>query len=477
MWRKVRLILLIGLVWSFPSTTSRAQTNPDEVDWYWASDGTRIIAFTLDGQANVILESKQSLLIHNVGGWRLAANRALLWNNATQQLILVGSDSALEITLGPGFEEYGIYETGYLYPFFVFNRSTLMTSPQAFVLNVENGTIQQLTGYTHFFSPPRFISGDTLRYFSWSEDNVSLRPLVGTLWERNLVTREETKLVEAEESFNRVYSTSDGEQWWIPNGDWDQDEVTTKAMPDFHEVRTFGPVNPLYTEWIREGRAHIEDNVVLKYDPQCSSECNIELYFLDGQSPLTANINLRGGTAPKFRISGRTSDGGVIIIGYDVQGIPLWAIRNEGVQWLGDSHFKYFYLSPGGRWLVMSHWDRDGTVGDFRLWDFERQELIYTSEVSSMLTTFNESVYFDVFAADDSIAVGFSSFNIGYSATADEFYHLEVNMNFEILPEAQYLVSNWNRITETYDIFRYDPVTETKDLIIAGYWGIGVTSI
>lgn len=466
MWRKAWVILLVLLVGLFEAASGQAQTDSFHPEWYWATDGHHIIAFTLDKRVNVLYENGQDQETFEVKAWRLARDQALLWLS-NNQVAIADSDSIEFAPLQQDFPaEFKPHRVTYRDPY-VLVRGYAVGELLVFVLNMGSGDLQQLTGATDI----RFLAdGHTLRYFSapaYIRYAEFREPVVGTLVERDLQTGRETVLAEASESVARAYSSRDGEQWWIPNGGWEG--LSPSTVPyTYSEVITFGPVDPTFTEWLHSAFTFITDDALLQLE-NCLSQCIYQVHFLDGYDSFSFMLPTPQDSAI-LQVIDRTSDGGVLVRSTG----GLWAISPQHVLFLGDPDTYYFDVSPDGRWVILTDWATDPPT--YRLWDMTNQSLAFESEVGWNATQFNPSLFFFVLFDSDGVLIwapGLTTFYGGHTRTRyDLAPYLMSGWLIEILSDEKYLYTDSRDEDGILRIYVYDSSTQSSTLIMYGYRGI-----
>lgn len=469
MWRKMWILLLVFLLGLFESAPSQAHNNLFRPEWYWATDGHHIIAFTLDKRVKVLYENQQDQAAFEVKGWRLGRDQALLWLS-NNQVAIAESDTIRFAPLQQDFPAAFVpHRVTYRAPY-VLARGYDDGQPLVFVLNMESGDLQQLTGGLKYYADIRFLDdGHTLRYFS-VPDYVRYaefgEPVAGTLLERDLQTGREIVLAKAPESVAIAYGSRDGEQWWIPDGKWGR---SPDSVPyTYTDVITVGPVDPTYTEWLHSAFTHIKDDALLRLE-NCLSQCIYQVHFLDGYDSFSFMLPTPQ-DSPILRLIGRTSDGGVLVRSTG----GLWAISPQHVLFLGDPDNYYFDVSPDGRWVILTDWATDPPT--YRLWDMTNQSLAFESEVGWNATQFNPSLFFFVLFDPDGVLIwapGLTTFYGGHTRTRyDLAPYLMSGELIEIPDDEKYLYTESRAEDGILRINVYDSSTQTSTLVMYGYTGI-----
>ncbi|MBZ0315737.1 MAG: hypothetical protein K8L91_04900 [Anaerolineae bacterium] len=384
------LMLIIGA--GFPTPT-RAQSDPETM-WYWATTPDGIVAYTPDGEVNLILADTQ-LQHTKLTAYRTSAETALMWNDTV--FYQVSQNAVLQTyPMIPIFLEYQsiIYRHPYLV---LYNNDPSLVG---YVLNIETSEITLLSGMELRWSPVMLADGHTLRYISTDLPTPYIQDeLVYSLRERDLVTGQEVVLVTGDNtkapSLPEILHSPDGEQWWLANNyDNEQAAYTT--------IQTFGVVNPSFTDWIKQGRATIRNNQLWVFSEQCEIACTLEVYPFDGGTPYTVKLpDLAIAPHPHMRFSIRAVQklmDDTVILNASVQAIGsnvgtwLWIPieNNTDGEWLELGRVSSDEISLriwGGtfsesdRWALAFNLNEDDSA-TLRLWRLSHREMVFKMVVA-----------------------------------------------------------------------------------------------
>ncbi len=273
--RKLILIALtlFALVAALSPTPTRAQDDPSTT-WYWATTPEGLVAYTADGDVNLIFQEGVFLNV-SLSGYRFANDSALLQKG--EDFFWATSDSAQKFPIELNAAIHDLHPIDFNLPYL------LMGSPQSsvtsIVLDIENFQAIPLSGNALI---PRFLpDGQTLRYVTYQREN---EQIVGTtLWEINLATGHQTVLHQHEGRPNTMYSSPNGSQWWFVYN-------FRLGDPSGAEVMTIGEPSSRYTQWIADNTAYIVDEWLF-HDLPCPSQCATEVYLLTEEPNLRYQLS------------------------------------------------------------------------------------------------------------------------------------------------------------------------------------------
>ncbi|MBZ0315738.1 MAG: hypothetical protein K8L91_04905 [Anaerolineae bacterium] len=257
------LMLVIGA--GFPTPT-RAQNDPETI-WYWATTPEGIVAYTLDGEINLVLPSNE-FATTRLSSHFLSDNKTLL---ASYETFYVATPNEILLRF-PQISSSNMYlyeALIYAYPYVVLWDPIRVKN--GVVLNAETGqtSLLQIDPLT-----PRILADrHTLRYVGglYSSDNIRISTHI---FEYDLVSHTETSLYEFETDEGWAYSSADGVVWLI-GYEYDYEQHT------YSRIDTVGDVSPVMIDWLLQGQAVIEENLVIAFDKNCRASCSARLYPLN----------------------------------------------------------------------------------------------------------------------------------------------------------------------------------------------------
>lgn len=444
------LVMLVGFV-----APIHAQENENDELWFWATTPAGLVAYTLDGQINVLIDDRaRSEALYQ--GTRLSVETAILYEDDSHTLSLVSSETVATTPLDEIFDVFQPHQ--YRHPYVLF--SGARPFPAAGILNVETTEISPLTGYVNPAMPPLvFVDDTTVRYYSYAEPAPG-RETPSTLWERDLVTGEETALLEFAYPSFRVFYSQDGEQWWIAG-------KSNTETRQFEEVTTFGEVNPAITSLLQDMGTSGAFETLLTIDLSCEVDCPVTATSIGGAT-FTFTLPTNNGLSPQ--IPARTSDGSLLIL-HLVEEETLYRLDPSGnLTELGiidvTSMPFSFQLASRTRWLVVlgQGEDNDPETRTYRLWDVETGQLITEAPLENFIFTN---------PADDSVLVFNGSQRMFYTVATVYDLSSYKGRFFQPLANAQVLFETLPSATEmAHGIYVYDAPSDTFNLLVPEGRGI-----
>lgn len=298
------LMLIIGA--GFPTPT-RAQ-NDSDATWYWATTPEGIVAYTLDGEINLVLPSDEFANVslterHLADNMTLLASRKMLYVVTPKKIINIFAGDYSSRTYFGGTGE--IYSHPYLIIWSVPSRWGV-------VQNVETGERHELKDVA---SDPRLLSdGQTIRYVA-EEYSVYLALTDRNLIEYSLVTQGETVLYSFDLAKGSPFiASSDDGMLWLIGYTPDLQNHT------FAQIDTVGDISQVFIDWLLRGEATIDDNYVVAFDKNCNMYCSVRLYPFNSNE--VYQILLPGLASPPPLHITPFSDGSYFI--QDFIGNTLW---------------------------------------------------------------------------------------------------------------------------------------------------------
>lgn len=447
-------------------TPAQAQETGETV-WYFAASETQLIAYSLDGQANVLLEdAKWDRPIRR--GFRLSSDRALLLvenDDGTVPLLATANDVSV-IGTEPLPDSFILHS--WHAPYLIFTNDPSQSSA-GWIIDTESLTVSALTGFNALRLPTqhmiRFMpDGQTLRYFSQTEDDFEAP---GTLWERNLVTGKENALYTAEGRFSFVASTTDGQGWWF----------VYPAEDGQADITTFGNTPEIVTPAFQERRGYLLPyaDVLVEVNFQCEADCPVELTSIYDRETTSYTLPVQAG----FPTVRHIYENGILV---DVSGENIWFLEpGNAASYLGEwsstnlATSGMIYASLDWRWVVGIE-ESDNTTWTYRVQEMPQIEVV-------MMDTAEQFVIV-LFGPDAVMTQNFTDNTYTlYNATTGEMVSLpnaaEIGIRYgEILPDGRLLVEQIRDSEErAAGLYVYDPATETYTLLIESVYAIGLRNL
>jgi hypothetical protein len=207
----------------------------------------------------------------------------------------------------------------------------------------------------------------------------------------------------------------------------------------------------------------------MRFDFMCEENCEIEVYPLDGGSPLMTF------TLPSI------ADAGALNLVYIqekrfLQPAEYAVVSQYPAYWLVTPddppvQLGYFplqtFTSPGGRWLVAAT-DEDGT--GYRLWDLQTKDYVLEGgNTRALIAYFGESGIFVWETASEDKPASFYRFEDGAVFDLSEDFSYR-----EVLPDGRLLAvvlpTRTDETGKTAGTYLYDPETGDAELLAAGMY-------
>ncbi len=436
------ILMLVLLIGPFHPTPTHAQDNVTL--WFWATTPEGLVAYTLDGQINVLTDDA---VLQDIPfpGIRLAADSALIFDDENRVVYRVTSTTIT--ASAPLDEQFDVFRPlQYRHPYLLF--TGVRVFPSAGILNVETMEVSPLTGFVFPNAPHMvFVDDTTLRYYSFS-DPKGATEAPSTLWERNLVTGEETALLDFDYASYRVFYSQDGQQWWVVG-------MYNRETQMADEVTTYGDVNPDVAAMLQTLDTYLTDDWLVTIDTFCAADCPVSIVPLAGGEPrtLTMPINNPG---QLLRINTSLADGTLLL--YDIPSETFYRLDPSGnLLVLGQAdtrHMAPFLPPPTTQWVVTVNEQEDGSL-TYRLWDFAAGELIQEAPLENFIGI--------TYSTNSLLLVNGRYFSL---YTGDTMYDLSTHPGyfFQPLANAQTLYSG--SPDEPQGIYLYDAPSDTLTMLV-----------
>ncbi|MDX1992680.1 MAG: hypothetical protein SF029_09830 [bacterium] len=378
----ILLIVFMTLVMSGISQAQEAET------WYWAaeSDSGRLLAFTLDGEVNTLLEQTNAVYLFQV--WRTAPDSGLA-------IITVGDDTTVYRLTSQSAEP--LRSRVFLLPdpgVFLAARSQkalLLVDPRqslvARLMTVNallvNETTNQVTLLERVADQAWAFSADGtyLRYVAAQTDDADNPQWA--LFEHDLTTGNLTILQNLSLQLSGVVAHPQGDFWLTvtPEADTRRRVFTLLAVPTMTE-RVIEPVLAAPDRNPVPDFRFLED-ALIEYDFLCEENCRVLLRPLSGGEPLGFDAPaLRTFLYPLRQIAPDSPDAALLVNVRD----RYLLLRPDGEAQLLGVHDERLGLTPGtllssdGRYLLVSAEGVD--FPRYRLWDLSTGEIVLESDDS-----------------------------------------------------------------------------------------------
>lgn len=436
------ILMLILLIGAFNPTPSHAQD--DTPLWFWATTPDGLVAYTLDGQINVLTDDA---VLQDVPfpGTRLTADSALIFDDENRVVYRVTPTTVTPSA--PLDEQFDVFRPlEYRHPYVLF--TGVRVFPSAGILNVETMEVSPLTGFVFPHAPHIvFLDDTTLRYYSYA-DAAPGNDTPSTLWERDLVTGEETPLLNFDYGSYRVFYSQDGQQWWVV-GLFDPDTQMTE------EITTYGDVNPDVTTAVQNLDSIVKYDWVVTMDAFCEADCPVSISPLAGGEART--FTLPTNNSGQFPVIQTVLDDGTLLL-YHISSETLYRLDPSGnLLELGQAdtlHMTPFLPPPTTQWLVTVNEQEDGSF-TYRLWDFAAGELIQEAPLENFIGI--------TYSTNSVLLVNGRYFSL---YTGDTMYDLSAHPGrfFQPLAKAQTLY--WGSPDEPSGIYLYDAPSDTLTMLV-----------
>lgn len=430
----ILVFLIITIVATPPPTPTTAQT---EAVWYWATTPEGLVAYTADGQANLVYAGPDFYDTKYFAA-RLTNDTAILRGGDT--FYRVTAETAQIIPLASSILRLRPYS--YRHPYVVLMETE--TILPAAVLNVETLEVIGMAG--ELPNLPYFLAdGTTLRYVGAELTNGQI--VSSTLYQQNLVSSELIELMSIPINA-QVINSSDGMYWWV------MDETGT--------MQTIGDPDPQYTEWLQAGQAEVHGDWLWHQDPACNEDCTLDGYSLVDDTTFT--LNLPDGMFNFPDTIGLFPDGSAIFIGTtDVR--RMWLQNPDGTLLeLGEVDYMNSVgdrFSADGQWAVAAGRTPEGDMTT-RLWDLPKREIVFEAPFSDFT--------YHVFAGD--------TVALYYDSQARTLYWNGNAFRLDLYTSTLYqypdnffeVLSGGQALYEAPDggIYRFDAATESMTLLVPG---------
>ncbi len=440
--RKIMLpiLMLILLIGAFNPT--HAQDNATL--WFWATTPEGLVAYTLDGQINVLTDEAVPQDIP-LPGTRLAADSALIFDDENRVVYRVTPTTVT--TSAPLDEQFDVFRPlQYRHPYLLF--TGVRVFPTAGILNVETMEVSPLTGFVFPNAPHMvFVNDTTLRYFSYA-DAAPGNDTPSTLWERDLVTDEETALLSFDYASYRVFYSQDGQQWWVVG-------MYNRETQMADEVTTYGDVNPDVGAMLQTLDTYLTNDWLVTIDTFCAADCPVSIVPLAGGEPRTLTIPINN-PGQLLRINTSLADGTLLL--YHIPSENLYRLDPSGnLLVLGQAdtlHMAPFLPPPTTQWVVTVNEQEDESL-TYRLWDFAAGELVQEAPLENFIGI--------TYTPHSILLVNGRYFSL---YTGDTMYDLSTHPGyfFQPLANAQTLYSG--SPDEPQGIYLYDAPTDTLTMLV-----------
>lgn len=458
------IILILATVVPFP-TASVAQDG--DVEWHFALSRNQLVAYTLDGEVNVLHEGEG--LLSRIS-YRFEDNNALihLEDGDTNTYYHVSPDSIDEIPIDPertwlpmaGTERFlvlhGAFEPGRFAPNILYD--------------VQNRQLHELQGVSNWPNQNRCCGfsadGTILRYVSFpAEDSVEW-----SIIERNLETGEEREFftpnfdpTDAEPRNFNILTDSHGERWFwrYVNRDNDIDSANLVDADGTNEVLGTYEATP-ETFFLFLG------NYLAEFTIACQNDCTLRVFLDDDEEVILQST----GDVPSDLI--RLKEGGFLGV---YRGTDYFVLNEDtppqSIGFYSPLYvFSPYYISPDGRWYTLFDEADEPTM--LVVWDAATQERVYEYRLPEDEGFFLSTVYFssagqivysNVGIQDMFVALDYASGTTTTLPVVED----EVRIYFELLADGSVLVARISRdVTEVEGIWRYDPASDTFSPILTG---------
>lgn len=376
----MRRLIILALVCTFLVGTRlpiAAQSPIEAEPWYFATtlaDPAQVMAYTLDGRVNVVLESEFFASFRS--SWQIAPDIALitLETDSGPLFYKVAPDAVVALEPASPIADFPVFVSRYD-PYYVFTGGGSADGP-GWLVNIQNNTIETLSGMLVTLSQQsiRFSrDGQFLRYIS---GDLSTREGPAALRERSLVTGEE-RIVQTFDEFPFLQADTYGENWLRREFNQDTGTIT------FTMVQLDGSSTLIAEEKREESfmRTLFEDSMI-SYPMLCESNCLLKLTALDGSDSQVFTLPVL--TLP-ILLMHRYSET-ELLVGLNVgPNMDIWLLDSRGeatrIGYQGNLLVSAEEnLSPDGRWILVS--DAPGQeAAHYRIWDFERRAYVLEDEL------------------------------------------------------------------------------------------------
>ncbi len=354
--RKLMLILTTLMLIALSPTPTHAQNDP-ATTWYWATAPEGLVAYTADGQANLIYAGPEFYGTDYLSA-RLTHDTALI--RGGDVYYLATSETARIIPLAPALNNLRPFAYHHPYVLLV---ETETVMPGA-VLNIE--TFEAVALADELFNPPALMpDGITLRYVGVTfSDGQFLSP---TLYEQNIATSELSTVMTLAPNTPFVNS-GDGRFWWVT------DESGT--------FQAIGDPDPQFTAWLQSGEAEVHGDWLWHLSPTCEPTCTLDIVSLVDDATFTLTLPDGMVTFPdRLEI---LPDGSIGFVGTAATR-RLWLQNPDGTLLeLGEIDYGIIggeFIAPDAQWAVAMGRTAEGgpTV---RLWDLPKRAVVYEAPFS-----------------------------------------------------------------------------------------------
>jgi hypothetical protein len=362
-----RCLLVVGITLFLLVSSVSAQEAAAIWFWAWQPETGSVVAYTADGQTNVLLES--GLDAQNFNGWRIddeSALAVLTLEPDTRTLYRLTADELLPVTFADPEQSLGdgawglIARSGQYVALALVGR---YPSGSAVVVNLETNRAAILPEEILFTPRQSGFSEDgrTFRYLGRDPQNEK----TWTIREYKLDTNTERAVYAIEDEFLPIISTSThGDQWL-----YQHDGITTSIDISGETVEIL--------DGVRTSRQIFGDHL-LSFPLACIEDCDLWWESLvDGQTlTFTFSMGVDGFPNPITQVD----DTHLLVSA----GEGLWLLGTDGSTqqlglWLPQTVVTPLdqVLSPDQRYLLVL----DGAdTSDYHVWDLQLNESVLTGD-------------------------------------------------------------------------------------------------
>lgn len=452
--RKFMLSIIMLALLICPFRPTHAQDDPSL--WFWATTPDGLVAYTLDGQINTLSEDT-TLYELRFRGTRLTAETALFYDEETR-MIYLATPTTLTTSAPLDEQQFDLFRPlQYRHPYVLFTGARVF--PSAGILNVATMEVSPLTGFV-FPNAPHivFVDDTTLRYYSYS-DPAPGDDTPSTLWERDLVTGEETALLDLDYGSYRAFYSLDGQHWWIV-GPFNPDTQMAE------KITTYGDVNPEVTAAVQTLNSIIRDDWLVTMDPFCEVDCPVSISPLaEGEA---RTFTLPSNNPGQFPVIQVVLDDGTLLF-YHISTETFYRLDPAGdLLELGQAdtlHLAPFLPPPSAQWVVTMKEAEDGSL-TYQLLDIATAEMLFEAPFQAFLST--------TYAADSVLIANGSDFSL---YTEDTMYDLSAHPGYFFQPLANAQTLYRGGPDEPPGIYLYDAPSDTLTMLVPEGQAIGLDEL